>query len=54
VSRRAQPKRTRLSVQVPAELRRAMEAAARADHRKLSSWVVHVLSGAVAAPRKGR
>ncbi|MBV8756814.1 MAG: hypothetical protein JO257_06055 [Deltaproteobacteria bacterium] len=41
--------RTRLSVQIPAELRAAIDRAAAADHRTPSSWVVHALAAAIAS-----
>ncbi len=41
------PERVRITVQLPADLGSACARAAGLDDRKLSSWVVHVLAGAV-------
>jgi uncharacterized protein (DUF1778 family) len=47
---KAKKPRIRLSIQVPAELRAAIERAAAADHRSISSWTVHALAVAAGKP----
>lgn len=46
------PARTRVTVQVPGELRLRMERAAAADNRSLSNWIVDALSRALAKETK--
>ena len=47
MANKRKPARTRISVQIPPGLRTALEKAAAADRRKLSSWVVNVLADAL-------
>jgi uncharacterized protein (DUF1778 family) len=46
-------RRARISFQVPHELRDALERAAAADRRTLSSWIVCALADAV-SPREAK
>ena len=43
------PTRTRVTVQVPTDLRERMEVAAAADNRSLSNWIVDALTRALDA-----